>query len=67
MEVASVIIPEFVATARRPAISLPREVDVINTAAADLLATNCAKVWATGPGENFETSTPAQTITLSIA
>ena len=61
------MIPELVATARRPAISLPLDVDVINTAAADLLETNCAKLWATGPGENFETSTPAQTITLSIA
>ena len=38
------MIPELVATARRPAISLPREVDVINTADADLLETNCAKL-----------------------
>ena len=61
------MIPEFVATARRPAISLPLDVEVIRTAAADLLATSWAKVCAIGPGENFETSIPEQTITLSIA
>ena len=58
------ITPELVLTASRPAISLPRAVDVIKTAAGFSAAMICASASAAAPAEYLSQS-PVAVITLS--